>query len=67
MTANRVEKLMEDIRHLSEEKYDLVQQVRALVLSTGTDVTEEVKYGGILFSTHAPLQRGVFLYSPCLA
>lgn len=62
MTAERVEKLLEDIRHLSEEKHALVQQVRELVLSAGADVGEEVKYGGILFSTQSPF-CGVFSYT----
>ena len=62
MTTERVEKLLEDIRHLSEERYAVVQQLRSLVLSAGPGVSEEVKYGGILFSAASPF-CGVFSYA----
>ncbi len=62
MTTERVGKLIADIRHLREERYSLVQEVRNLVLSAGADVSEEVKYGGILFSADSAFS-GVFSYA----
>lgn len=56
-----VQALLEDIRLLGEEQYQIVEAVRALVKKTVKPVTEEVKYGGILFSSGIPF-GGVFAY-----
>lgn len=62
MSKARIERLLEDVRHQSEVHYQLVQTVRELVMSLGDDVTEEVKYGGLLFSTKSHF-AGVFAYA----
>lgn len=61
MATKSVQTLLEDVRLMGEEKYEIVQAVRALVKKTAKACTEEVKYGGILFS--AGIQFcGVFAY-----
>ncbi|MCH8552269.1 MAG: DUF1801 domain-containing protein [Natronospirillum sp.] len=62
MSNDRIDNLLEDIRHQSEERYTLVQGLRELIASAGDDVTEEVKYGGFLFSSQRDF-AGVFSYS----
>ena len=62
MTTERVEKLLHDIRYVSEERYAVVQRLRELALSVGPDVTEDVKYGGILFFVQSHF-CGVFSYT----
>lgn len=62
MTAEKVEKLLEDIRAVSEERYQVAQGLRDVVLSVSPDVFEEVKYGGFLFSADSPF-CGVFSYA----
>jgi len=62
MATDRIAKLLEDIRLLDENRFKLVQTLRELVLSAGTSVSEEVKYGGFLFSTAKPF-CGVFSYA----
>lgn len=62
MTTEKVETLLDDIRHLGEEQHAIVVRVRELVLSAGSDVSEEVKYGGVLFSVHSHF-CGVFAYA----
>jgi len=47
---DRVTALLQDLSLVHETNYALVQAVRELVLELGKDVTEAVKYGGILFS-----------------
>lgn len=54
--------LLDDIRLLSEDGHALVQAVRALVRATLRNVEEEVKYGGILFSSDGVPFGGVFAY-----
>ncbi len=62
MVADRIAKFLEDIRALNEERFNLVQTVRELVLDLDCSISEEVKYGGILFSAKKPF-CGVFSYA----
>ncbi len=62
MTNPRVASLLEDIRRLSEDRFALVQALRQLVLGLDSNISEEVKYGGLLFSAGKPF-CGVFAYS----
>jgi len=62
MTNPRVANLLEDIRRLSEDRFALVQALRQLALGLGPGVSEEVKYGGLLFSAGKPF-CGVFAYA----
>lgn len=62
MTNKTVEALLDDIRLLGEEQLLLVEAVRALVGKTIGPVSEEVKYGGIMFSSGVPF-CGVFAYT----
>ncbi|WP_303747923.1 DUF1801 domain-containing protein [Stenotrophomonas pigmentata] len=61
MASKSIEALLEDISLLGEGQLALVDAVRQLVKSTIPAVTEEVKYGGILFSSDVQF-CGVFAY-----
>ncbi len=61
MTTKSVETLLADVRLLSEQRYETVQAVRALVSKVIKPLAEEVKYGGILFSSGVAFS-GVFAY-----
>ncbi len=61
MAMKSVQNLLEDIRHLSEERYEIVEAVRALVRKAFKPFEEEVKYGGIMFSSGVQF-CGVFAY-----
>jgi hypothetical protein len=61
MATKSVQTLLEDIRLLSEERYEVVEAVRALVKKTFEASSEEVKYGGILFTSGVQF-CGVFAY-----
>ena len=62
MSTPRVTQLLEDIRSLDEDRYALVQALRKHILGLGPLVSEEVKYGGLLFSAERPF-CGVFSYT----
>lgn len=62
MPNNKVNALLDDIRFTNPERYPLVEVVRALVLKLDASVTEEVKYGGLLFSNGKAF-CGIFCYS----
>ena len=61
MATKSLQELLDDIRLLGIEQYLIVEAVRALVKSSFTDTLEEVKYGGILFSSDLQF-CGVFAY-----
>jgi hypothetical protein len=61
MPTKSVEALLEDIRLMSEDRYETVEAVRALFKKLNKPLSEEVKYGGILFSSGTQF-GGVFAY-----
>ncbi|RUO26524.1 hypothetical protein CWE09_07400 [Aliidiomarina minuta] len=61
MAKKSVSTLLEDIRLLGGEQYVIVERVRALVHELISPVSEEVKYGGILFTSDVEF-GGVFAY-----
>ena len=61
MATKSVQVLLEDIRLLGGEQYSLIELVRKLVKNAAAPVSEEVKYGGIIFSSGLPF-CGVFAY-----
>lgn len=61
MKNQSVQALLEDIRFVSEQNYEIVEAVRALVQKTFETTSEEVKYGGILFRSGVQF-GGVFAY-----
>lgn len=62
MPAERIQKLLEDIRLLDPERFALVQTLRKTILGLDASISEEVKYGGILFSAEKPF-CGLFSYA----
>ncbi len=62
MASRSVSALLEDVRLASEEFYDLVQAVRLCVQKSCRSISEEVKYGGILFSSEGLPFGGVYVY-----
>jgi hypothetical protein len=61
MTKKSIQALLEDVRLVSEQNYEIVAAVRALVKKTFETASEEVKYGGILFTSGVQF-GGVFAY-----
>lgn len=61
MATKSVKELLDDVRLLGDEQFSLVESVRKLVRKTIPSVTEEVKYGGILFASGVQF-CGVFAY-----
>lgn len=61
MAPKSIQSFVEDIRLVSETNYEIVEAVRALVKKTFKSTSEEVKYGGILFSSGVHF-CGVFAY-----
>lgn len=62
MRPSPIDALLEDIRLVDEDRFQLVQGLRKLILSVHPRVSEEVKYGGLLFTAGSPF-CGVFSYT----
>jgi len=62
MHTERIEQFLNDLRLVDEERFELVSRLRRLVLSVDPRISEEVKYGGILFSAGSPF-CGLFSYT----
>lgn len=61
-TSPRIAQFLDDLRSVDESRFILVQSLRALVLGVDAAITEEIKYGGILFSAERSF-CGVFAYT----
>ncbi|AGX86722.1 DUF1801 domain-containing protein [Candidatus Symbiobacter mobilis] len=62
MSARSISTLLEDIRLLDPTRFALVQALREIILGLDSSISEEVKYGGFLFSAPKPF-CGVFSYA----
>lgn len=62
MPPKSIDGLLQEIRLASEEQYQVTDAVRNLVKSTFPQVSEEIKYGGILFTSTVQF-CGVFAYT----
>lgn len=62
MSDKRVAQLLADIAQVQAAHHEIMQSVRKSILKLGSDVREEVKYGGILFSCAQPF-CGLFAYT----
>ncbi|MCW8876253.1 MAG: DUF1801 domain-containing protein [Kangiellaceae bacterium] len=58
----KINQLLEDIQYQSPQKYELFQFLRNLIKSQNSDLSEQVKYGGLVFSCGGVLRCGVFVY-----
>ncbi|WP_395451475.1 DUF1801 domain-containing protein [Aminobacter sp. UC22_36] len=61
-TGNRVQAFLNEMRDHRADHFAIVSRVREIVLQAGPAISEEIKYGGILFSTRAPF-CGIFSYA----
>jgi len=62
MPSECITNLLEDIRSLNDEHFELIQALRKLIYEMDASVVEEVKYGGFLFSVGKPF-CGIFPYT----
>jgi len=63
MAAGSVSDLLDSVRLASEESHALVQAVRHSVRESCRSITEEVKYGGLVFASEGLPFGGVFVYT----
>lgn len=62
MTIDAVEDFLDDLRLADEARHDLVVRIRNMILELDPKISEEIKYGGILFTKESPF-CGVYSYT----
>jgi hypothetical protein len=62
MSSERVQHLLQDIQALNPQHFELVCILREAILALPAKISEEVKYGGLLFSSGQPF-CGIFSYA----
>lgn len=55
-----VQKFLDELEAHDQEKFAILEKARSLVLKEYSKITEEIKYGGILFSLKEPV-GGLFV------
>lgn len=61
MSTDKVAILLQDVKEHREDLFPIVARLRDMVLAAGPSIAEEVKYGGLLFSSGQSF-CGVFPY-----
>ena len=61
-SQKKVDSFLEGTRMLSEEKYQIIMELRKKVMKINHDVEERMMYGGIMFSLAEDL-GGIFAYT----
>ncbi len=64
---DKVNDFLIDIKSTLPERYEIVEEIRAVFLSGKTEIKEDIKYGGIVFNVSGELVGGVFLYKQHLS
>lgn len=62
MLSEGVGELLGDLRLVDEDRYTLMWLLRRLIFSVDQGISEEVKYGGLLYSSSEPF-CGIFSYT----
>ncbi|MCF6262488.1 MAG: DUF1801 domain-containing protein [Xanthomonadales bacterium] len=59
---DRINKFLADLQLISADKLEVIEHVRKTFLSANDKITEEIKYGGLVFALSNVLIGGVFAY-----
>ncbi|MDE1464324.1 DUF1801 domain-containing protein [Spartinivicinus poritis] len=58
----QVREFLNDIGLVSPEQLDIIKSIKKLFNNTGQSLTEEIKYGGLVFVKSSSLVGGIFPY-----
>ena len=63
----KVNDFLIDIKSTRPERYEIVEEIRAVFINGNAEIDEDIKYGGIVFNISGELIGGVFLYKQHLS
>tara|TARA_R110000787_G_scaffold26451_5_gene73928 strand:- start:1081 stop:1437 length:357 start_codon:yes stop_codon:yes gene_type:complete len=66
MSCLSVEAFLNELREHRQDQFQIIVRLREMVLAAGSAITEEVKYGGLLFSSNVGF-CGIFVYAAHVA
>lgn len=58
----RVNKFMDDLQSISPSMLETVESIRKIFLSANKELSEDIKYGGLVFNLSNVLIGGIFPY-----
>ena len=58
---NSIERFIEDILNIDNEKYNIHISLRKTILEICSDAQEEIKYGSLVFNVGSELVCGIFI------
>ncbi len=58
----KVNKFLDDLQSISSDKLELIKTIRKIFLNANSDLTEDIKYGGLVFNLSNALIGGIFPY-----
>ncbi len=61
-SSRKIADFMSDIQSLSVETYEIAVEARELHFKFASELTEDIKYGGLVFSRGKELLGGIFFY-----
>lgn len=59
---DKVNKFMDDLQSISPEKVKIIKPIRRIFLGSNKELTEDIKYGGLVFNLSNVLIGGIFPY-----
>ena len=61
-SAKRISDFMLDIQSVSIEWYEMAVQIRDIHFQCNANISEDIKYGGLVFFLDAEMISGIFFY-----
>lgn len=59
---DRINAFMDDLQSTSPDKLEIIELIRKLFLRANKELTEDIKYGGLVFNLSSTLIAGIFPY-----
>ena len=60
---DKVNKFMDDLESISPDKVEMIESIRTIFLEANKELTEDIKYGGLVFNLSNELIGGIFPYT----
>jgi len=58
----KVNRFMDDLQSISPDKLEMIELIRKIFLRANQKLTEDIKYGGLVFNLSNSLVGGIFPY-----
>jgi len=59
---DKVNRFLDDLQSVSTDKLDIIKSIRKIFIAENKELTEDIKYGGLVFNLSNDLIAGIFPY-----